>query len=231
MDALAEAGRAAYRAFVYETPGFLDYWGAATPIRELSAMPIGSRPARRGAGGFGQIRAIPWIFSWMQSRAIVPSWYGVGRAFEDYCGRDDCAGPGMDTLRAMYAGWPFFRALVQNVELDLAKADMGIAALYAGLVADADLRERIWGEIRAEHDRARHWICAVTDQADLLERSPVMRRSIDRRNPYVDPLNFIQVRLLRQLRRLEPGTPEHAATLQAVMETVNGIAAGMKTTG
>ncbi|MBN2306109.1 MAG: phosphoenolpyruvate carboxylase, partial [Anaerolineae bacterium] len=231
MDTLAETGRTAYRALVYETPGFLDYWQAATPIRELAAMPIGSRPARRGAGGFAQIRAIPWVFSWMQSRAIVPSWYGVGHALEHVCARDDCAGDGLVTLQTMYRDWLFFRALVDNVELDLAKADMGIAALYADLVEDADLRERIFGAIQAEHDRARAWICAITEQDDLLSGSPVMRRSIDRRNPYVDPLNFIQVALLRDLRAMEPGTPDHDAALQALMETVNGIAAGMKTTG
>lgn len=231
MDVLAGAGRAAYRALVYETPGFLDYWQAATPIQELSAMPIGSRPAKRSAGGFAQIRAIPWVFSWMQSRAIVPSWYGVGHAFEQYCALHDCDGGGMETLQTMVQEWPFFRALVQNVELDLAKADMGIAALYADLVEDADLRKRIFGAITAEHDRARRWICAITGQADLLSGSPVMRRSIDRRNPYVDPLNFIQVALLRDLRRMSPGAPEYEAVQQALMETVNGIAAGMKTTG
>jgi phosphoenolpyruvate carboxylase len=231
MDVLAEVGRAAYRTLVYETPGFLDYWQAATPIRELSAMPIGSRPAKRGQGGFAQIRAIPWVFSWMQSRAIVPSWYGVGHALEHYCEQDDCAGDGLVTLQTMYEEWPFFRALVDNVELDLAKADMGIAALYADLVEDEDLRDRIFGAIQDEHDRARGWICAITGQDDLLSGSPVMRRSIDRRNPYVDPLNFIQVTLLRDLRDLAPGTPDHDAALQALMETVNGIAAGMKTTG
>jgi phosphoenolpyruvate carboxylase len=167
----------------------------------------------------------------MQSRAIIPSWYGVGYAFEHYCTLDDCDGAGMEQLQAMYRDWPFFNALIQNVELDLAKADMGIAEQYAALVDDAALRETIFGDIRAEHARACHYICLITGQDDLLAGSPVMRRSIDRRNPYVDPLNFIQVALLRELRHLEPGTPDHDAVLQAVLETVNGIAAGMKTTG
>lgn len=231
LDLLAEAGWAAWRALVYETPGFSDYWQTATPIREISAMPLGSRPARRGAGGFAQIRAIPWVFSWMQSRAIIPSWYGVGHAFEQFCALHDCDGAGLPLLRAMYAEWPFFRVLIQNVELDLAKADIGIAALYADLVPDATQREAIFTALRDEHARACAHICAITGQDVLLGGNPVMRHSIDQRNPYVDPLNFIQVALLRQLRATPPETPEYDALLQAVMQTVNGIAAGMKTTG
>jgi phosphoenolpyruvate carboxylase len=229
MDTLAEAGRVAYRRLVYETPDFLTYWQEATPLHEIAAMPIGSRPAKRGSGGFTQVRAIPWVFSWMQSRAIIPSWYGVGHAFEHYCSLDDCEGEGLTQLQAMYRDWPFFHALIQNVELDLAKADMGIAQQYAALVTDGALRDRIFEDIRAEHERACRHICVITGQDDLLSSNPVMRRSIDRRNPYVDPLNFIQVALLRDLR--DPATPDGEAILEAVMETVNGIAAGMKTTG
>lgn len=231
LDTLAEAGREAYRALVYETPDFPAYWQAATPINELSQMPIGSRPAKRGAGGFAQIRAIPWVFSWMQSRAIIPSWYGVGLAFEQYCAAHDCAGEGIERLQAMYREWPFFTALIDNVELDLAKADMGIAQLYAALVPDSAARERIFGQIAAEHTRACQHIGHITGQAVLLDHNPVMRRSIDRRNPYVDPLNFIQVALLRELRAPGGDAPGYEALLGAVMETVNGIAAGMKTTG
>ena len=231
MEQLVSDGWAAWRALVYETPGFVEYWQQATPIGEISQMPLGSRPAQRGAGGFAQLRAIPWVFSWMQSRAIIPSWYGVGTAFERYCAAQDCDGTGLQLLQVMYREWPFFNALIQNVELDLAKADIGIAAQYADLVADVTLRERIFAAIRAEHERACNYICAITGQRYLLESNPVMRRSIDRRNPYVDPLNFIQVSLLRQLRALPPDTPEYDAILQAVMLTVNGIAAGMKTTG
>jgi len=231
MDTLEATGRAAFRALVYETPDFFDFWQQVTPIRELAEMPIGSRPAKRGAGGFAQVRAIPWVFSWMQCRAILPSWYGLGTAFESYCAQDDCAGEGLDRLREMYAGWPFFRALIDNAQLDLAKADLGIAALYTALVDDADLVERIFGRIQAEYNLACAHLCTITGQDTLLADAPVLRRSIDRRNPYVDPLNFIQVALLKQLRTLEPGTPDYDAVLQAVMLTVNGIAAGMKTTG
>ena len=228
MAALSEASQRAYRALVYETPGFLDYWQQATPIDELASLPISSRPARRREGGFDGLRAIPWVFSWMQCRAIIPSWYGVGAAMADFCAAH---ADGLDILSGMFRDWPFFRALVQNVQLDLAKADMGIASLYAGLVSDAALREAIFSQIEAEHARAVRMVCQVSGQDDLLDHSPVIRRSIQRRNPYVDPLNVIQVALLRRLRALPPDAPAREPLLEAALATVNGIAAGMKTTG
>lgn len=228
MAALSDIGEQTYRKFVYETPGFLDYWYQATPINELARLPIGSRPAKRAKGGFETVRAIPWMFSWMQSRAIIPSWYGVGTALESFC----AAGTnGLDLLRTMYRDWSFFQALIENVELDVAKADMGIAALYADLVTDAHLRDTIFESMREEHGRACAQICAIMGQSELLEHSPVMQRSIERRNPYVDPLNYIQVAVLRELRAVPPGTERYEALLNAVLATVNGIAAGMKTTG
>jgi phosphoenolpyruvate carboxylase len=228
MDTLSELGAAEYRRFVYETPGFIDYWQQATPINELARMPIGSRPAKRSKGGFESVRAIPWMFSWMQSRAIIPSWYGVGTALETFCREHE---GGLDLLRTMYQEWSFFEALVENDELDLAKADMGIAELYASLVDDAGLRETIFSQLKAEHTRACDLICKITGQTHLLEHTPVLQVSIDRRNPYVDPLNFIQVVLLRRLRALPAGTQEHETVINLVMATINGIAAGMKTTG
>ncbi|TVR21264.1 MAG: phosphoenolpyruvate carboxylase [Anaerolineaceae bacterium] len=228
LDFLADSGRESYRALVYETPGFLEYWQQATPINELAQMPIGSRPAKRKKGGFEAIRAIPWVFSWMQSRAIIPSWYGVGWALEQYCQQNE---DGLNTLHTMYQDWPFFKALIENVELDVLKADMGIAALYSELVTDEQLREQIFGAIRDEHRRAWHMISQVTGYGDVLERLPIIKRSIERRNPYVDPLNFVQVELLRELRTLAPGSPEADAILREVMTTISGIAAGMKTTG
>jgi phosphoenolpyruvate carboxylase len=166
----------------------------------------------------------------MQSRAIIPSWYGVGSALQNFCDHQG-KGKGLELLRAMYHDWTFFKALVDNVQLDLAKADMGIAALYASLVLDESVRETIFDQITAEHALATERICEILDQKELLGKMPVMQRSIERRNPYVDPLNFIQVSLLRQLRELEPDTSDYDETLDAVLSTVNGIAAGMKTTG
>ncbi|MDX2162769.1 MAG: phosphoenolpyruvate carboxylase [bacterium] len=228
MDQLAGVGQAAYRHFVYETPGFLDYWQQATPINELARMPIGSRPAKRSKGGFDSVRAIPWMFSWMQSRAIIPSWFGVGTAMEAFC---QGAGDGLPLLRAMYRDWSFFRVLIQNCELDLAKADMGIAELYASLVTDDTLRESIFTRMKAEHALACQHVCQVMEQDELLGHAPIMQRSIERRNPYVDPLNFMQVELLRELRAMTPGTDDYETLLNVMLTTINGIAAGMKTTG
>jgi phosphoenolpyruvate carboxylase len=228
MDTLAECGRRVYRSYVYETPGFAEYWQQATPINELSRLPIGSRPAKRKAGGFSEVRAIPWMFSWMQSRAIIPSWFGVGSALSQFA---EAHPDGMEQLQTMYREWAFFQTLMDNCQLDVAKADMGIAALYAGLVTDEALREQIFSRMTTEHALTNTMICRVTGQTELLESSPIMRRSIERRNPYVDPLNYIQVALLRTLRVLQPDTPEYQRVLDEVLTTVNGIAAGMKTTG
>ncbi|HEX2622773.1 MAG TPA: phosphoenolpyruvate carboxylase, partial [Phototrophicaceae bacterium] len=228
MQTLSETSFRTYRKFIYETEGFLSYWQQATPINELASMQIGSRPAKRKAGGFESIRAIPWVFSWMQSRAIIPSWYGVGYALEAFCNsRPD----GLEMLQMLYKDWLFFQNLIENVQLDVAKADMGIAQLYKDLVDDVELREAIFAEMQTEHQRAHDYICQVVGQKTLLEAMPVIKRSIERRNPYIDPLNFIQVDLLRQLRSLSPDTPEYEGVLQAVLSTINGIAAGMKTTG
>jgi phosphoenolpyruvate carboxylase len=167
MDSLAEAGRQAYRALVYETPGFLIYWQQATPMNELAQMRISSRPARRSQAGFTAIRAIPWVFSWMQSRAIIPSWYGVGHALETYCQSEG----GLEALKTMYHGWPFFRALVENVELDLAKADMGIAELYSNLVDDPELRESSITRNTTEHASAFRRSARITEQPELLSNN------------------------------------------------------------
>jgi phosphoenolpyruvate carboxylase len=168
------------------------------------------------------------MFSWMQSRAIIPSWFGVGAALRHFADEHE---DGLKLLQTMYAEWPFFQALIENCQLDVAKADMGIAALYASLVGDIELRQTVFERLEQEHTRICAMICRVTGQTDLLDNAPIMRRSIERRNPYVDPLNFIQVKLLRTLRVLDQQSPEYDRVLDAVLTTINGIAAGMKTTG
>jgi len=229
MSFLAESGKAAFKKFVYETPGFLTYWNEATPIKELGHLPISSRPPKRNKdGGFDAVRAIPWVFSWMQSRAIIPSWFGVGSALAAYIEKEP---DGLKTLQKMYHEWRFFNAVIENVQLDLAKADMQIAALYAELVNDSQLRDTIFSEIRSEHARSTEWVNAILGQDAILSNAPVLKKSIERRNPYVDPLNFIQVTGIRHLRNLEEGTPEYDQRLRVVLDTINGIAAGMKTTG
>ena len=225
MASLAETAHRVYRGLVYETPELLDYWRQATPIRELSRLRIGSRPARRATDAdLGGLRAIPWVFSWMQSRHVLPGWYGLGLALEN--------DPDQAMLAEMYAGWPFFKALIDNAEISVGKADMGIARLYAGLVADAVVREKVYGQIAAEYDRTCGWILAITGQREILENSPVLGSAIAARNPYVDPLNFIQVSLLRKLRALDdPESEEGEALLKTIFLTINGIAAGLKNTG
>jgi phosphoenolpyruvate carboxylase len=229
MEILSEQGRKTYRGFVYESEHFLDYWQASTPISELSQLRISSRPAKRQTkGGFAAMRAIPWVFSWMQSRVIIPSWFGIGTAFEYYCKEHQ---NGLEMLKQMYQGWRFFRTIVDNAELDVAKADMGIAEIYSRLVSNETARAEMFAWVQREHSLTYRMICEVTSQAQLLEASSAIQTSIERRNPYVDPLNFIQVALLRELRQMKPDTPAYQATLEAVLATINGIAAGMKTTG
>jgi phosphoenolpyruvate carboxylase len=226
MSDMADAARRAYRSLVYETPGFLDFWQTATPIDEIARMHIGSRPTARREGTleFGAVRAIPWVFSWMQSRFNLPGWYGLGSGLQ--------AGPPMTRLQEMYADWPFFRALLDNVEMSLLKADLDIANLYAGLVPDHALAERILGLIRTEYERTRSTVLAITGHQELLDGDPILQRSVFLRNPYVDPLNYIQVETLRRLRALPD--PESAAARdlrQVIVITINGIAAGLRNTG
>ncbi len=229
MDQLSFFGQKAFRNFVYESEGFIEFWQQATPINELSQLRISSRPSKRGGkGGFAAMRAIPWVFGWMQNRAIITSWYGVGYAFETYCEKTK---GGLENLRGMYKDWLFFRALIENCQLDVAKADMGITELYASLVDNKDLSDDMFKRIHDEHERTKKYICEITEQTDILSNSPGLKKSIDSRNPYIDPLNFLQVEMLRELRQMNPETRDYSATLEAVLATINGIAAGMKTTG
>lgn len=231
MDELAATAFQAYRTFVYETPEVLEYWQEATPINELSGMRIGSRPARRKGGDvFAGLRAIPWGFSWMQSRHNLPAWFGVGQALAAFTQgkqRDER----LALLREMYRDWPFFSTMIDNVQLALGKSDMGIARLYAGLVKDEAIRDRVYTAIRSAFEETVQWVTRVAGQQGILDNEPTLQRSIRLRNPYVDPLNFIQVRLLRELR--DENLDEQATTvaLQTLYITINGIAAGLKNTG
>ncbi len=230
MDELAPIAHQTYRAFVYDTPALVHYWQEATPIRELSKMQIGSRPAKRAKSDdpFAFLRAIPWVFSWMQSRHVLPGWYGVGSALATFGGQKD---GNLKLLREMYRDWEFFRGVIDNAQMSLGKADMGIARLYADLVQDEHVRKSVFGEIRAEYDRAVDWTLRIMQQRNILDNQPVLQRSIRVRNPYVDPLNFLQINLLRQYRALDEDSPEAQTLLEAIFQTINGIAAGLKNTG
>jgi phosphoenolpyruvate carboxylase len=229
MEEIATAGYRAFRGLVYETPVLLDYWNQATPIREISQLRIGSRPSRRATSeAFTSLRAIPWGFSWMQCRHVLPGWYGLGTALDGFGGRSG----GVAILRAMYRDWSFFRTTIDNAQVSLGKADMGIARLYAGLVEEEEVREPIFEAILTEYRLTRRWILQITEQREILDNEPVLQRSVRLRNPYVDPLNFIQVALLRRLRALpDPEGAEAQPLLQAIFLTINGIAAGLKNTG
>jgi phosphoenolpyruvate carboxylase len=229
MDELATVSYQAYRQFIFETPDLLTYWSQATPMNEISQMRIGSRPARRSAQAtFDSLRAIPWVFSWMQSRHVLPGWYGVGQALSAYGDTPERR----LLLQEMYREWPFFEVVIDNAQLALAKADMGIGRLYASLVEDVEVREEIFGTIAAAFELSRQWLMIITGQQELLENDPVLQRSVRQRNPYTDPLNFIQVSLLRRLRALpNPDGAEGQELMRAIFLTINGIASGLKSTG
>jgi phosphoenolpyruvate carboxylase len=217
MDELAAGARKTYRSIVYDDPRFIPYFQTATPEPELGAMNIGSRPPRRAnGGGVESLRAIPWQFAWTQTRLLLASWLGVEDALSDEKN---------PMQREMYARWPFFTSTVDLMEMTLAKADGRIAAQYDRLVPD-DLRP-IGLDLRGRLNRAVHAVLSTTGHVELLENNPVLRRSIDVRNPYVDPINLVQVELLRRLRG-QDATP---SLFDAFVVTVNGIAAGMRNTG
>ena len=219
-DELAEAGKIEYRSLVWEEPLFFKFFTTATPIEAIARLPIGSRPAKRGAGGVDALRAIPWVFAWTQNRAILPGWYGVGTALERVGSREG----GADLLAEMYRSWPFFRAVIENVEMVLAKSDMGIAERYADL-AEPDARGAVWPKIRSEHARTVNWVKRIQGTRRLLDGNPALKRSIQLRNPYVDPMSFLQVELLRRRSAGDERVD------RALLLTLNGISAGMRNTG
>jgi phosphoenolpyruvate carboxylase len=231
MSELSERAYLAYRALVADTPGFIDYFLESTPIREISELRTASRPARRSLeGDIESLRAIPWVFSWTQCRVNLPGWYGVGSALAPAIATSR---HGLGQLRDMYRGWPFFRSLIDNAQISTAIADMRMAGLYAGLVGDPGLRARVFDRLRAEYRDTTESLLAVTQQRGILDNVPVLRESIKLRNPYVDPLHAIQVRLLRELRSaVDGGREEDVERLRyAVEHTINGIAAGLQSTG
>ena len=230
MDALSEIAFGKYRTLV-EKPSFLRYFHEATPIDHISQLNIGSRPARRKTStGIADLRAIPWVFAWTQSRVNLPGWYGVGTALEQWVHEEgDDAAQRLERLRAMYAEWPFFRTVLDNVQVGLSKGDMQIASLYAALT-DAETRTAVFDDILDEYKRTERMVLAVTGYVELLESEVWLQRSIRLRNPYVDPMNYIQTALLERLR-CQPDAPNAAELRKAVLLSVNGVAAGLQNTG
>ncbi len=229
MEIMSQAGRSAYEAAVRGDPEFLEFWKQATPIDQISTLKLGSRPAfRRAAQAVEDLRAIPWVFSWMQSRFVFPGWFGLGSALYAVLGPK---GAGKRALKAMYAEWPFFQTLIDNAQLTLRKTDMTIARLYAGLVEDPRTRSRIQKILDDEFARTETAILAITGQKQLLAKEPVLLRSVELRNPYIDPLNYIQVEMLRRLRSGKLGKTEEESVRAVIELTINGISGGLKNTG
>jgi phosphoenolpyruvate carboxylase len=228
LTKLSPLAERAYRELVHDTPELPRYFRAATPLDEIERLNIGSRPARRGpgTGAISELRAIPWVFAWTQSRVTLPGWYGLGTALATWAGDDEGR---WSALGTMYREWAFFRALVDNAQLALRTADDVIAGVYATLAEPAD-REAVFPRIAEEYGRTEAAIRRLTGQAELLDEAPWLQRSIRVRNPYIDPMNFVQVALLRRLRG-SPGEAEAEEMREAVRLSVNGIAAGLRSTG
>jgi phosphoenolpyruvate carboxylase len=228
LGALSEHAFGTYRALVHEDTGFVPFFRAFTPVDELGVLALGSRPARRPSSHayLAGLRAIPWVFAWTQTRTLLPAWYGVGTALGGVAARDE----GRSELRRLYGHWPFFRAMIDNVEMTLAKSSLEIARGYLELVPSGDERERIWTLIADEHARTVDAVLTIVDERDLLDRHPALQRSVRLRNPYVDPMNAIQIDLLARYRAA--GSDDERARLAApVARSIAGIAAALRNTG
>ncbi|WP_031335111.1 phosphoenolpyruvate carboxylase, partial [Rhodopseudomonas sp. B29] len=226
MEQISALAFKAYRALVYETDGFVDYFWSSTVINEIATLNIGSRPAsRKKTRAIEDLRAIPWVFSWAQCRLMLPGWYGFGSAIAAWVS----AHPekGIAFLQQMYKEWPFFRTLLSNMDMVLSKSSIGIASRYAELVADVELRDRIFGRIRDEWHHSIEYLLDIMGQDRLLETNPMLERSIRHRFPYLDPLNHVQVQLLREHRTHDPDEQ----VLRGIQLTINGISAGLRNSG
>jgi phosphoenolpyruvate carboxylase len=230
LDELAVTAESAYRRLVWDDPDFVSFFHRATPIDEISRMELGSRPARRAGGteSLDALRAIPWVFAWSQGRTNLPAWYGVGSALASYVRSH---ADGRAQLTDAYRGWPFFRSVIDNVELGLAIADPRLGERYAGLAGTDPAMVRVAESIESERRRTVAEVSALTGTTVLLEQSPRLRRSIELRTPYVDVLSELQVRALRELRSGSLSGDDQAATEELLALTVGGVAAGLQHTG
>ncbi len=234
-EALSQASMAAYRDLVYGTPGFVDYFFDTTPIREIAELNIGSRPASRKANrAIEDLRAIPWGFSWGQCRVALPGWFGFGSAvqhFLDGAGTGAHPGARLKLLQRMYRQWPFFRTLLSNLDMVLAKTDLGIAARYLELGVNRKLDRRIFARIQAEWQATHDALTAITGESERLASNPSLKRSIAHRFPYLDPLNHLQVELMRRYRERSPNEPLNERVRRSIHISINGVAAGLRNTG
>ncbi|MDI1276964.1 phosphoenolpyruvate carboxylase [Methylobacter sp.] len=230
MGELARIGEHGYRELTERTDGFLDYFYEATPVGEIGQLNIGSRPSHRKKKDRSKqsVRAIAWVFSWAQSRQTFPAWYGIGASLATWCADKP---ERLEKLRTMYRGWPFFRNLLSNAQMALSKSDMSIANEYAGLCQTPETGKLIHSLIAGEYRRCEDWILDIADAKQLLEENPMLAASLNRRNAYLGPLNYIQAALLRRVRAAGEENPAESSWMQPLLRTINAIAAGMRNTG
>jgi phosphoenolpyruvate carboxylase len=231
MQLLADFAEDAYRELTDRTPGFFEYFYQATPVSEIGLMNIGSRPSHRRKGDLSKasVRAIPWVFGWAQSRHTLPAWYGIGSAIDRWL--DAHPRDGLEQLRKMYREWPFFTAMISNTQMSLFKSDMRTARHYADLCDDPALAEKVFSMIEAEHQRTLERVLQIAQLDYLLADDPVLEVSLTRREPYLDPLGFIQINLLRKFRQGQEQQPVDETWKDALLSSINAIAAGMRNTG
>lgn len=229
MEDISEKALQFYQDLVFRDEQFLHFFHEATPLPEIGELNIGSRPSRRkDSRAFEDLRAIPWVFAWTQSRYLFPAWYAVGSALEQFVQAGDGR---LAILQTMYRDWQFFRSVIDNLQMALAKADLVIAREYATLVEDSEMGTRMYKTIEAEYERTCQMVLAITGQKEVMDHVPVIQESIRLRNPYVDPLSYIQVQCLRELRNIRRKAGDDAQLLHEVLMTINGIAAGLRNTG
>jgi phosphoenolpyruvate carboxylase len=225
LDELADRAQRAYAELVHETEGFVDYFLQSTPVSEIGSLNIGSRPtSRKPTSSIADLRAIPWVLAWSQSRVMLPGWYGTGSAVESWVAGDDGR---VDALRDLYQRWPFFRSVLSNMAQVLAKTDLGLAACYAELVEDEALRRRVFDKIAAEHQRSINAHKLITGQDNLLADNPALARSVFNRFPYLEPLNHLQVELLRRYRSGD----DDELVQRGILLTMNGLASALRNSG
>jgi phosphoenolpyruvate carboxylase len=225
LDELADRAQRAYSELVHDTEGFVDYFLQSTPVSEIGSLNVGSRPtSRKPTASISDLRAIPWVMAWSQSRVMLPGWYGTGSAIEDWIAGGDGR---LEKLRDLYQRWPFFQTVLSNMAQVLAKSDLGLAARYAELVEDASLRRRVFDKIAAEHQRSINAHKLITGQDNLLADNPALARSVFNRFPYLEPLNHLQVELLRRYRSGD----DNELVQRGILLTMNGLASALRNSG
>jgi len=229
MRGISVDAQTKYQDLIFRDPDFMTFFKESTPLPEVGELNIGSRPSKRkGSDRFEDLRAIPWVFAWTQSRYLLPAWYAAGTAFSKFVNDDPAR---LETLRTMYREYSFFKSLIDNLQMALGKADLMIARQYAGMIEDGTIKNRIFMQIEEEYAKTQAMILSITGQDDILDNVPVIQESIRLRNPYVDPLSYLQVQLLTELRSLRAQNEDDAELLREVLLTINGIAAGLRNTG